>query len=169
MRTLLSVLLITFGASLASADAKIGYVDVQRAIEQSSIGKKAKDEMKKEADKRNKDLEKRKTDIDKMREDIEKKRAVLTEEAFAKRAQELQEEMQKFNQLAAKAQGELQKKESDLLEPIVKKMRGVIEKIAKDKGFTMVLQSNPNAQIVLYSTADSDLTEDVIKAVDKEK
>ncbi|AGH95133.1 OmpH family outer membrane protein [Pseudobdellovibrio exovorus] len=169
MKTLLSVLLITLGASLASADAKIGYVDVQRAIEQSSIGKKAKDEMKKEADKRNKDLEKRKTDIDKMREDIEKKRAVLTEEAFTKRAQELQEEMQKFNQLAAKAQGELQKKESDLLEPIVKKMRTVIEKIAKDKGFSMVLQSNPNAQIVLFSTADSDLTEDVIKAVDKEK
>lgn len=169
MKNVLVILLATVCASFASANSKVGYVDVQRAIEQSSVGKKAKDEMKKEADKRNKDLEKRKTDIDKIREDIEKKRAVLTEEAFTKRAQELQEEMQKFNQLAAKAQSELQKKESDLLEPIVKKMRTVIERIAKEKGFTMVLQSNPNAQIVLYSAADSDLTDEVVKAVDKEK
>ncbi|MEQ1723507.1 MAG: OmpH family outer membrane protein, partial [Pseudobdellovibrio sp.] len=156
-------------ASFASAEFKLAYVDVQRAIEKTAMGKKAKEEMKKEADKRNKDLEKKKADVDKMREDIEKKRSVLAEEAFAKRAEELQVEMQKFNQLAAKAQSELQKKESELLEPIVKKMKVVIEKLAKEKGISMVIQSNQNAQIVLYASSDSDLTDELVKAVDKEK
>jgi outer membrane protein len=77
--------------------------------------------------------------------------------------------MQKFNQLAAKAQGELQKKESELLEPIVKKMKVVIEKLAKEKGVSMVIQSNQNAQIVLYASSESDLTDELVKAVDKEK
>ena len=171
MKNVFMIMFVVVMASMvaSAAEFKLGYVDVQKAIEKSSIGKKAKDEMKKEADKRNKELEKKKSDVDKMREDIEKKRSVLAEEAFAKRAQELQEEMQKFNQTAAKAQGELQKKEAELLEPIVKKMKTVIEKIAKDKGFSMVIQSNQNAQIVLYSSPESDLTDDVVKAVDKEK
>ena len=42
--TLVSMLLVT---SMASADFKLAYVDVQKAIEKSSAGKKAKDEMKK--------------------------------------------------------------------------------------------------------------------------
>jgi outer membrane protein len=169
MKNFLAAVIVLMVASFASAEFKLAYVDVQKAIEKTSVGKKAKEEMKKEADKRNKDLEKKKADVDKMREDIEKKRSVLAEEAFAKRAEELQIEMQKFNQLAAKAQGELQKKESELLEPIVKKMKVVIEKIAKEKGISMVIQSNQNAQIVLYASSDSDLTDELVKAVDKEK
>lgn len=168
MKNLLIVTATLLIASMASADFKVGYVDVQKAIEQTTMGKKAKEDMKKEAEKRNKELEKKKADIDKMREDIEKKRSVLAEEAFAKRAQELQEEMQKFNQQAAKAQTDLQKKEGELLEPIVKKVKSVIEKIAKDKGFNLVIQ-NPNAQIVLYASSETDLTDDVVKAFEKDK
>ena len=166
--TVLAATILMFSLS-AQADYKMAYVDVQKAIEKTSAGKKAKDEMKKEAEKRNKDLEKKKADIEKMREDLEKKKSVLSEEAFGKKAQELQEEMQKFNQLAAKAQGDLQKKEGELLSPIVDRMKKVIEKIAKEKNLNMVIQSNPNAQIVLFADASSDITEDVIKSFDKEK
>ncbi len=169
MKIFLIMLSVLVATSIASADFKLAYVDIQKAIEKSSAGKKAKEEIKKEADKKSKELEKKKADIDKMREDLEKKRSVLAEEAFGKKAAELQEEMQKFNQLAAKAQGELQKKEGDLLQPIVEKMKKVIEKIAKEKSLNMVIQSNQNAQIVLYASADSEITDEVVKAFDKEK
>ena len=169
MKMFLTMLSVMVATSIASADFKLAYVDVQKAIEKSSAGKKAKEEIKKEADKKSKELEKKKADIDKMREDLEKKRSVLAEEAFGKKAAELQEEMQKFNQLAAKAQGELQKKEGELLQPIVDKMKKVIEKIAKEKSLNMVIQSNQNAQIVLYASAESEITDEVVKAFDKEK
>ncbi len=169
MKNFLAIVTVVLAASFASAEFKLAYVDVQKAIEKTSMGKKAKEEMKKEADKKNKELEKKKADVDKMREDIEKKRSVLSEEAFGKRAQELQEEMQKFNQVASKAQAELQKKESELLEPIVKKMKTVIEKLAKEKSISMVIQSNQNAQIVLYAHTDLDLTDELVQAFDKEK
>lgn len=166
--SLIAASILTFSIA-AHAEYKMAYVDVQKAIEKTTAGKKAKDDMRKEAEKRNKDLEKKKADIEKMREDLEKKKSVLSEEAFGKKAQELQEEMQKFNQLAAKAQADLQKKEGELLSPIVDKMKKVIEKIAKEKNLNMVIQSNPNAQIVLYADASSDVTDEVIKAFDKEK
>ena len=52
---------------------------------------------------------------------------------------------------------------------ILPRMKKVIEKVAKEKGIAMVIQSNPNAQIVLYAQADSEITEEVVKAFDKEK
>ena len=163
---LLSALL--FG-SLASAEFKMAYVDIHQAIEKSAMGKKAKDEMKKEADKKNKELEKKKADLDKMGEDIEKKKSVLSEEALQKRGQELQVEAQKFRETVSKAQAELAKKENELLEPIVTKVKAVIEKISKEKGISMVIQSNQNAQIVLYANAESNLTDEVVKALEKDK
>jgi outer membrane protein len=156
-------------ASLASAEFKMAYVDIHQAIEKSAMGKKAKEEMKKEADKKNKELEKKKSDLDKMGEDIEKKKSVLSEEALQKRGQELQVEAQKFRETVSKAQAELAKKENELLEPIVAKVKSVIEKISKEKGISMVIQSNQNAQIVLYANAESNLTDEVVKALEKDK
>ena len=159
---------LLFG-SMAAAEFKMAYVDIHQAIEKSAMGKKAKEEMKKEADKKNKDLEKKKADLDKMGEDIEKKKSVLSEEALQKRGQELQIEAQKFRETVSKAQAELAKKENELLEPIVTKVKSVIEKISKEKGISMVIQSNQNAQIVLYANTESNLTDEVVKALEKDK
>lgn len=169
MKNMLILMATMLAASLAHAEFKIGYVDVHTAVEQSAIGKKAKEEMKKEGEKKQKELDKKKADLDKMNEDIEKKKSVLSEEALQKRSQELQGEVQKFRENVQKAQVELQKKENELLEPIVKKVKSVIEKIAKDKGFNMVIRSNQNDQIVLYADSATDLTDETVKALDKDK
>ena len=169
MKNFLGLVAALLFTSMASAEYKVGYVDVHQAVEQSTIGKKAKEEMKKEGEKRQKELDKKKADLDKMNEDIEKKKSVLSEDALQKRSQELQMEVGKFRESVAKAQSDLQKKESELLEPIVKKVKSVIDKIAKDKGFAMVIRSNQNEQIVLYSAPEFDLTDDVVKALEKDK
>jgi outer membrane protein len=160
---------LLFTSMASAADFKIGYVDVHSAVEKSTIGKKAKEEMKKEGEKKQKELDKKKADLDKMNEDIEKKKALLSEDALQKRGQELQMEVAKFRETVQKAQVELQKKENELLEPIVKRVKVVIEKIAKDKGFSMVIRSNQNEQIVVYSATEYDLTDDVVKALEKDK
>lgn len=75
----------------------------------------------------------------------------------------------KLRQSAQKAQADLQKKESDLLAPIAEKMKKVIEKIAKEKSFSMVIQTNPIQKTVIYSAAEYDITAEVVTAFDKEK
>ncbi|MCC2677994.1 MAG: hypothetical protein K0R29_570 [Pseudobdellovibrio sp.] len=165
--TIIAALLLA--SAVQAADFKIGYVDVHTAVEKSTIGKKAKDEMKKEGEKKQKELDKKKADLDKMNEDIEKKKSLLSEDALQKRGQELQMEVAKFRETVQKAQLELQKKENELLEPIVKKVKVVIEKIAKDKGFGMVIRSNANDQMVIYSASEYDLTDEVVAALEKEK
>lgn len=168
------IILVTILAALgftapviASAQTKVGFVDTQKAIQESKAGKKAKSELEKEVEKKKKEIEKKDADLKKMREDIEKKKAVLSEEAFNKRAQEFQEEMMKQQEFKMKTSQEFQKKENELLAPIADKMKKIIEKIAKDKGFSMVIQTNPIQQNVIWASAENDLTADVVSAMDK--
>ncbi|MFV8258536.1 OmpH family outer membrane protein [Bdellovibrio bacteriovorus] len=166
MKRMLIVLSMLLTASLAQAEAKVGFVDMQKAIQSTSAGKKAKTELETEFNKKKKELEKKEADLKKMGEDLEKKKSVLSEEALGKKQAEFQEEMLKYRDVVGKSQIEIQKKERELTAPILDKMKKVIAKLAKDKGYTLVLE---NSQMVLYATADADLTTEVIAAFEKEK
>lgn len=163
--TVIASLILAVGLAHA-AEVKIGYVDMQKAIQSTAAGKKAKAELEGEFNKKKKELEKKEADLKKMGEDLERKKSVLSEEVLNKKQAEFQEEMLKYRDVVGKSQIEIQKKERDLTAPILDKMRKTIEKVAKEKGYTMVLE---NSQMVLYATADADLTEAVIKAYEKEK
>jgi outer membrane protein len=158
---------VLFSLTAMAAESKVGYVDVQKAIQSTAAGKKAKDQLDGEFKKRKESLDKRKADIEKMGQDLEKKRSVLSEEVLNKKQQELGEEMKKFKHTVAENQMEIQKKEKDLVDPILEKMKKVIEKVAEKKGYTIVLERT--AQNVLFAQKDADLTEDVVSAYEKEK
>ena len=166
MKKLVVVLGALLMAAAAHAETKIGFVDMQKAIQSTSAGKKAKAELEGEFNKKKKDLEKKEADLKKMGEDLEKKKSVLSEEALGKKQAEFQEEMLKYRDVVGKSQIEIQKKERDLTAPILEKMKKVIAKIAKDKGYTLVMENN---QGILFAAPDSDLTDEVIKAYEKEK
>src|SRR5258706_12215448 len=75
----LLVALAVAGSALAQ-EPKIGYVDLQRALNESEAGKKAKEEFKVQVDKLQVDLKKQRDEIDRLKEQIEKKSLVLKEE-----------------------------------------------------------------------------------------
>lgn len=153
-------------SAVHAAEMKIGFVDMQKAVQSTDSGKKAKKDLESEFEKKKKELQAKEGDLKKMGEDLEKKKSVLSEEALAKKQVEFQEEMMKYREVVGKSQMDLQKKERDLTQPILDKMRRVIEKVAKDKGYNMVLENNA---MVLFASKDNDLTEEVIKAFEKEK
>lgn len=166
MRNVFVAMSLILVAAIANADTKIGFVDMQKAIQATAAGKKAKTELEGDFNKKKKDLEKKEADLKKMGEDLEKKKSVLSEEALGKKQAEFQEEMMKYRDVVGKSQVEIQKKERELTAPILEKMKKAIAKLAKDKGYSLILE---NSQMVLFATAESDLTDEVVKAFEKEK
>jgi outer membrane protein len=144
----------------------VGVVDMQKAIQATQSGKKAKDSLDAEFQKRKAKLDKKKNDIEAMGKDLEKKKNLMSEEALQKKQMEIQEEMMKFQKEVAENQLEIQKKEEELVKPIVEKMRATIEKVAKAKNLTMVIE---NKGQVLFASKEIDITEDVVKAFENEK
>ncbi|MBX3018114.1 MAG: OmpH family outer membrane protein [Bdellovibrionaceae bacterium] len=167
MTRFLTATAVTLLMAAPALAQKVGFVDVQKAVQATSQGKKAKATLDGEFKKRKDTLDKKKADIEKMGQDLEKKKSVLSEEVLGKKQMELQEEMMKFQKQVGENQMEIQKKEEELVGPILEKMKGVIESVAKEKGYAMVLEKK--AQNVLFSVADADLTDDVVKAFEKAK
>lgn len=154
-------------SAMAHAEVKIGVVDMQKAIQATSAGKKAKSELEGEFNKKKKELEKKEADLKKMGEDLERKKSVLSEEVFHKKQAEFQEEMMKYQQVVGKSQAEIQKKERDLTAPIIEKMRKMLDKVAAEKDLTVVLEKTE--QSVLWNKKEADVTDDLVKAFEKEK
>lgn len=166
MIKLVVALCVVFATGSALADAKVGFIDVPKAIQATAAGKKAKVELEGQFNKKKKELEKKEADLKKMNEDLEKKKSVLSEEALRAKQGEFQAEMMKFRDEVSKSQAEIQKRQQELTAPILEKMQKTIAKVSKDQGYSLVLQ---NTQGVLYATPDADLTDAVVKAFEKDK
>ena len=163
--TILSVLTALIFSGAAHADVKLGFIDMQKAIQETAAGKKAKKDLEEEFTKKKKDLDKREGEIKKMGEDFEKRSMAMNEESRLKKQNEIRGEMAKYQELAAKSQMEIQKRERDLTAPIVTKLRGILEEIAKKEEFTAVFEKSE--QSVMWAKKDLDLTERVVKEYDK--
>ena len=144
---------------------KIGYVDMQKAIQETSSGKKAKKELEKEFNAKKAELQKKEGDLKKMDEDLRKKAAALSDEARTKKMQELQTEAMKFQREVSESQMNIQKKERELTQPILEKLQAALEKLAKEGGYTVVLEKNE--QSVLWAKKDLDLTDAMIKEYER--
>lgn len=154
-----------FFASSARAEIKIGYVDLRKALQDTSAGKKAQKDLKKEYDAKKEELEKKEKDLKAMNDDLDKKKLVLSDEVKQKKQIELQQEMGKFQQQVQATQAALQKKEREMTQPILEKLQELLDKRAKADGYTVILEKSE--QSVLWAKKDIDMTDAIVKEYEK--
>lgn len=161
-KTVFAILASVFlAAQVHAAEIKVGVIDMQKAIQATSTGKKAKKDLEDEFNKKKKELEKREADIKKMGEDFEKRSMAMNEEARMKKQQEIQGQMRQYQEIAGKSQMEIQKREMELTKPIVEKLRSIIEDIAKKDDLTVVLERSE--QSVMFAKKEVDITDRVLR------
>lgn len=159
----LGVAFLALGAATAASDARaemrIGVVNVQYAVTQTEDGIRATNTFKRLFDRRQQDLDARQADLAKMREDIERQTRILSRESLTRRMEDWQKRMVDLQTTYVDHNRELQKKQAELTNPIMKKMIGVIGRIAKKNGYDVIV----DAQAVPYVRSDLDLTDQVIQ------
>lgn len=170
MKTFLSLVAtvsLMTSSALAATDVKIGVVDIQRAIQETAAGKAAKKQLEGDMAKKKEELQKKEADLKKKSEELEKKAAVLSEAQLRKQQGEFQQEMLQFREMVGQSQMGLQRKEQELLQPVIKKMDEVITTLAKNGKYSVILQKSQNN--VLWASDAVDITDQVIKAYEKKK
>lgn len=150
---------LTAVATPALAETKVAVVDVQGAVMQTEDGIRAAATMKKFFDKRQQELESKQAELARARDDIEKQSRVVSREALAKRMEDWQRRMVELQTVFVDYNKELQKKQGELTGPIVKKMVGIIARLAKKNGYEIILDK----QAAPYARPDLDLTEQVVQ------
>lgn len=159
--------LLCASVSFAAEDVRLATVDLQKAIQSTTAGKKAKAELESEFNKKQKEIQKKEADLKKMQEDLEKRKLALTEEVLNKKQEEMQKEMLNYRQFVGESQNEIQKRERELTAPILQKMEKIIKKMAEEGGYTMILEKG--SQGVIWAKKDVDLTDKLVAAFEKEK
>jgi len=151
--------LATVAPAPARAEGKIAVVDVQQAVMQTEDGIRAQATLKKHFDKRQKDLDAKQEELQKAREDIERQQRILSREALARRMEDWQRRMVELQTVFVDYNKELQKKQSELTGPIIKKLLGIVTRVAKKNGYELILDK----QAAPYARPDLDLTEQVVQ------
>jgi outer membrane protein len=149
------------------ADIKIGWVDMQRAVNECDAGKEAKKALAKEAEKDQRLIAERQNELKEMKESLEKQVLLLTPEARTTKERELQTKLRDFQRWGEDVQNELNQKRIEMERNISSGLVKVVQEIGTKEGYTVILQRNEN--IVLFSSGSVDLTDRVIKAYDMEK
>jgi len=160
MRRILLAFTVALAARTASAqNMKIGYVDVQRAVQEVEEGKAARSRLQTELAQKRTDLDKKRADLEKMKADYDKQAPVLSEDAKRQKQEQLQKAFVDAQTAAGQMQEELSGKEQEAMQSISKRLLQVVAEVSDKENFTFVLDKSA----LLYAPAASDLTNEVVR------
>jgi outer membrane protein len=144
----------------ARAEQKIGYVDLQRALNEVEEGKSAKALLQRDFAEKQKQLDAKKTEFEKLQGDFEKQAVVMAEQARRDKAQDLDRRARELQALFVNLQKDLSEREREATRGIFDRMNAIVRDIAEADGFTYVLEKGAG---ILYAPASLELTNELIR------
>jgi outer membrane protein len=152
------------GAYAQGAPAKIGIINIQSAIAATKDGQKAAAEL-------NGKFTPTRTKLEKKQQEIEADRARLNQGSNAMSAEQkerlmrdIDQKTKSLNREAEDAQAEVDQETGKIMQELGGRMMAVINKYAKDKGYSLVLDVSSQQSPVLF--APDDITEEIVKLYD---
>lgn len=149
------------GGIARAEELKVGYVDVQRALTETSEGQSAKKKLKSMFESKQKELDERQEELKKLKTDLDKQRTLLKPDVVSQRERDLQQKFMQLQEVYVRLQKELSEKEASMMKPILEKMNGVIGKLAQAESFSLILEKGQSS--ILWARPHLDLTNEVIR------
>lgn len=148
------------GGMAYAAEMRIGYVDMQRALNESDAGKKAKVVMESEYGKFQTEIAERRKELQDFQETLQKQGMMLSESARKEKEREYQNKLKEFKRWGEDRQGELKQKEMELTKTALQGLTATVRKLGEGEKFTLILEKNE--AVILYASGAIDLTDRVI-------
>ena len=147
----------------SARDLRVGVIDIQKAVSGTKEWKKEFLSFKATFNREKKLISNKEGQLKKMIENLNKQGMVLNPELKKKKEEEVLKKKRDFERYVQDRNEELAKKEKEITNRILRKMAGVINKLGKEKHFTMILEK----KVGLYFDNSFDLTALAIQAYNK--
>jgi outer membrane protein len=151
---LIAAILVLAANQTITAQAKTAHVDVSDIMAKMPAMLDAQKQLEKLSTTYDADYKKMVTEYQAKLAQYEKEAATVTEAINTDRSKEVQDMQKRIVDFRDNAQKELQQKESDIVKPLMEKVRASIQKVGKAKGFqyvldgsTLLLADGPNLTI----------------------
>jgi len=157
--------LIAFHPGTASAREqgwKVGFVHIQRILEDSKLGRAAREDLELA---RNQAAQRLEQSLKELRLQEAEVSAMQDGDAKAQARQALADASKEHNALADRLQSEMASEDQRLVSMVLEAANKALARIARKEGFSIVLK-DPDA--VGYLAPEADLTDQVIKELDRQ-
>lgn len=167
MRKLISLAVLALGflaAQAQTATTKIGFADVDYIFTQMPEAKQVESELKTTQTMLKNQIEGKAQEFQKKYQEYNANLGNMLEAVRANTERELQQMQQNLEKLQQDAQTTIQNKQTQLWDPVYKKVAKAIEEVAKENAFTFILtQQIGGLDVILYADDNMDVSDLVLK------
>ena len=150
----------TAAPATAPAATKIAYINSQAVMANAPGAVEARTTIEKETNKHRADLALADDSIKNMIADFQKKQLAMSKDARDKQEADIRARQQALQQRAQGLEEQMQKRENDLIKPIMDRINTVLTDMRKEGGYALILDTSAGA--VVAADPALDLTEQVL-------
>lgn len=163
-----AVLLALLPASSSFAEGiKLGFVDMQKALNDSETGQIAVENMKKLMDAKKAELQEMKLVIDGKKDELDKQGLLLNDDTRREREEEIRRLERDHTRTFNDVKEEIRLEEGKQTEKIRQELMVIVSEVSREQGYTLVLEKQFSA--ILYAPETIDMTAEIIKRYDEGK
>ncbi|HVS65625.1 MAG TPA: OmpH family outer membrane protein [Thermoanaerobaculia bacterium] len=147
------------------SSAKIGVIDVERILEESSAGKAVIEQLKTLRDEKSNELKSKKDALDQLRQRYTESRLTLAEDKLAEMEKQLEDMTIELQRAQDDAQREMQKRQAEAFGQIETRVLPIINQVGQELGFTLIFNKFQSG--LLFAADNVDITDVVIQRFDQ--
>ncbi len=154
-------------AQTQTAPNKVGIIHIQQAIVSTRDGQKAVQALQEKFEPKKKEFEGRQSAIAALQQELNKGSNTMSEDKRTLLAREIDSKTKNLNRDTEDAQAEYEQEQNRLLNDLGQKMMVVIEKYARDNGFSLILDVSSPQTPVLFAANGTEVTKEIVDLYDK--
>ena len=167
-RIFVILIVIAFTIGIYAESAKLAYIDTDKIMMTSQLTQEAQTILMNEKQNWEQEIVDLDTDLEKLYTDYESRQMILTESSKKEAEDKIIElrniRMAKVEEIFGE-NGKFIQKQAELMEPILNKLKNVIEKVAVENNYSMIFDAAPGG--LLYAKPSLDITDMIIEELEK--
>jgi outer membrane protein len=152
-------LLALVSTAAAAADLKVAFVDMQRALNESNSGKRAKNDFRSEISRLQSKLQRQQGEVQSLKDELDKKGMLMRDEERRNLQDDYTRKLRDFERSYKDSKEELQQKDNEVTGAIIRDLAYVVRNVGERGGYTVILEKGS----LLWAMPSIDITDQVIR------
>ena len=163
---LILVVLLVSAPFVRAQSLKVAVVDFERAVVESSEGKKASEKFNAALQAKQADMDKRQRDLEEQQKKLQTQERTLSDAAKANLQRDIDRRTTELQRLNEDAQKELQSARDEMLRPIAEFATAVLNAMSAELGYTLVVDLSSPQSNVIWFNKNNDVTAELVRRID---
>ncbi|HEV1994742.1 MAG TPA: OmpH family outer membrane protein [Candidatus Acidoferrum sp.] len=154
-------------AAGSAASGKVGVISIRLAIGSTAEGKLAQAELQSQFAPRQNEIENLNKQINDLQQRLQAGANKLSQEEEARLRQQGQRLAQRLDRMNTEYQEDVNAALGDITDRIGRKMVDVLDRYARENGYSVVLDSSAQSTPIIYASTQIDVTQDIVRLFDQ--